>query len=294
MNENQKQPKTISINLRTLIFLIVVIIALTATVMLYVPKKLNNDKQEKESNAKEIEKNEVNVVEVVEKDEGERKIEKVQKQDEENIISTSDDTITKSLKTISGVFLPDMDLPSDASQFIFKEDGTVALAGNARMEGTYEFDGKKIKIHFTSGIEPEETVATKIDEYEELDYVDENTIRGQGNSEYYRYVEPTKSDYIGTWKVYRVFPEERKVELYGSLGPSELIINPDGTFFNGADPRSCNSDANNDVNGTYTVEDGSLTLKSYSGEVTSFYFNRNKIGYYYGNDYIILKKWKLY
>ena len=80
------------------------------------------------------------------------------------------------------------------------------------------------------------------------------------------------------------------MELYGSLGPSELIINSDGTFFNGADPRACNSDANNDVNGTYTVEDGSLTLKSYSGEVTSFYFNRNKIGYYYGNDYIILKK----
>ena len=80
------------------------------------------------------------------------------------------------------------------------------------------------------------------------------------------------------------------MEVFGSIGPGVFEIDSDGTYFDGIDPSSHDSDAVKDVSGTYTIDEGTITLTSYNGKKTYMNYNRGKLGYYYENYYFILEK----
>lgn len=86
---------------------------------------------------------------------------------------------TTEVYNIEGAYYPDIEGANDAPHYNFL-NGKVTLEGNYIQTGTYEINGKTIKIHYTKIEGPDEENGKYINESDELTIIDENTLEWNG------------------------------------------------------------------------------------------------------------------
>ena len=225
-------------------------------------------------------------------------------QDEDTLLQVMEDGgenvehyryVEPSMETICGKYRCRESMHGDS--FTFDEQGNVRFEGIGTAIGKFSFVNNKIIIDYTEEQGPEDTEFHSCDSHETLTFANENIIFDEYGNKYIKLLPMSIEDVVGSWEFKGTIYGTSYSDLgFGSIGPGTFIIKSDGTYFDGINPSSYNSDSYNDVNGTYSLYDDTLTLNPNSGkDAYPLIVYNNELLYYYvlpsgGWDYLVLKK----